>query len=116
MPPSPADTVSRREVLARMGGGFGGLALAALLGGSRRSQAGETRPGRFDLVPKPSHFPARARAVIQLFMHGGPSHVDLLDPKPLLDKYDGKEPSKEVADDEKLTGSLLSSPYKFSRH
>ena len=47
-------------------------------------------------------------------MHGGPSHVDLLDPKPLLEKYDGKPPPAEVADDEKLTGNLLKSPYQFS--
>ena len=108
--------LTRREVLARMGGGFGGVALAALLGGPRPVQAGEAGPERFDLAPKPSHFPARARAVIQLFMHGGPSHVDLLDPKPLLEKYDGKAPPKEVADDEKLTGNLLKSPYKFQKH
>ena len=49
-------------------------------------------------------------------MHGGPSHVDLLDPKPMLAKYDGQPPPKEVADDEKLTGNLLKSPYRFARH
>jgi hypothetical protein len=101
--------ISRREVLARLGGGFGGLALAALLGESR------LRAG-YDLARKAAHFPARARAVIQLFMHGGPSHVDLLDPKPLLAKYDGKAPPKEVADDEKITGNLLKSPYQFHKH
>ena len=64
----------------------------------------------------PAARPARAKAVIQLFMHGGPSHVDLLDPKPMLAKYDGQPPPKEVADDEKLTGNLLRSPYRFARH
>jgi hypothetical protein len=54
--------------------------------------------------------------VIQLFMHGGPSHIDLLDPKPMLTKYDGKPPPKEVADDEKITGNLLGSPYRFAKH
>jgi hypothetical protein len=63
--------------------------------------------------PKPHHAP-KATAVIQLFMHGGPSHVDLLDPKPGLEKYDGKPPPAEVADDEKLTGNLLRSPFKFT--
>jgi hypothetical protein len=52
--------------------------------------------------------------VIQLFMHGGPSHVDLLDPKPALEKHDGKPPPAEVADDEKITGNLLRSPFKFN--
>src|SRR6516165_852334 len=107
--PTAYPLITRREVLARLGGGFGGLALAALLG------EGRLRAG-YDLAPKPSHFPARARAVIQLFMHGGPSHVDLLDPKPMLAKFDGKKPPKEVADDEKITGNLLKSPYRFHKH
>ena len=108
---SPLPT--RREVLSRLGGGFGGLALAALLGEAR----GETAalPERFDVLPRPPHAPARAKAVIQLFMHGGPSHVDLLDPKPMLAKYDGKPPPAEVADDEKLTGNLLKSPFQFAQ-
>ncbi len=98
--------VTRREVLARLGGGLGGLALSALFAESARGQ-GE---------PQAPHHPARARAVIQLFMHGGPSHVDLLDPKPLLAKYDGKPPPAEAADDEKITGNLLGSPYAFHQH
>ncbi len=98
--------LTRRQVLARLGGGFGGLALSALLNEAR---ADNRSPG----VP---HFPARARAVIQLFMHGGPSHVDLLDPKPMLARYDGKPPPREVADDEKITGNLLRSPFRFHKH
>jgi hypothetical protein len=107
---------TRRRVLARLGGGLGGLALAALLGDTNTLPAETSGAASFDLAPKPSHFPARARAVIQLFMHGGPSHIDLLDPKPLLEKYNGKPPPKEVADDEKITGNLLQSPYKFHKH
>src|SRR5437899_52967 len=106
-------TLTRREVLARLGGGFGGLALSALLAES--AARGDTAKG-YDLKPKAPHFAPRAKAVIQLFMHGGPSHVDLLDPKPMLDKYDGKPPPAEVADDEKITGHLLKSPYKFAKH
>jgi hypothetical protein len=105
---------TRREVLAQLGGGFGGLALTALLG--EGAEAAETATARHDLTPRPPHFTARARAVIQLFMHGGPSHVDLLDPKPMLAKFDGKKPPKEVADDEKITGNLLKSPYRFHKH
>jgi hypothetical protein len=108
----PIPPLSRRDVLARLGGGFGGLALSALLG----SAAEPAAPAAHDVTPRSPHFPARAKAVIQLFMHGGPSHVDLLDPKPMLEKFDGKPPPAEVADDEKLTGNLLKSPYRFSQH
>jgi hypothetical protein len=100
---------TRREVLARLGGGFGGLALGALFGA-------DAHAAPHDLRPRRPHFAPRARAVIQLFMHGGPSHVDLLDPKPLLAKYDGQPPPAEVADDEKITGNLLKSPYAFRKH
>ncbi len=100
---------TRREVLARLGGGFGGLALGALFGA-------DAVAAPHDLRPRRPHFAPRARAVIQLFMHGGPSHVDLLDPKPLLSKYDGKPPPAAVADDEKITGHLLKSPYAFRKH
>jgi hypothetical protein len=100
---------TRREVLARLGGGFGGIALGALFGA-------DAHAAPHDLSPRRPHYAPRARAVIQLFMHGGPSHVDLLDPKPLLAKYDGKPPPAEVADDEKITGNLLKSPYAFRKH
>lgn len=74
------------------------------------------RRGRMICVRRRRIIRPRAKAVIQLFMHGGPSHVDLLDPKPMLDRYDGKAPPAEVADDEKLTGNLLRSPFRFHRH
>src|SRR5689334_9406019 len=86
-------SLSRREVLARLGGGFGGLALGSMLASDGR--ASDSGPRRYDLTPRQPHHPPRARAVIQLFMHGGPSHVDLLDPKPLLAKYHGKPPPPE---------------------
>jgi hypothetical protein len=98
----------RRDVLSRLGAGFGGVALASLLA--------EQSPAAHDVKERRPHFPARAKAVIQLFMHGGPSHVDLLDPKPLLAKYDGKPPPAEAADDEKITGNLLRSPFAFKRY
>ncbi len=71
---------TRREVLTRLGGGFGGLALGSLLRASEPHQGVDTPRS---LRP---HFAPKATAVIQLFMHGGPSHVDLLDPKPMLEK------------------------------
>ncbi|WP_020474829.1 DUF1501 domain-containing protein [Zavarzinella formosa] len=98
---------TRREAIGRLGGGLGAVALAAMLA-EERARAEAKTPN-----PKPHHAP-KATAVIQLFMHGGPSHMDLLDPKPALEKYDGKPPPAEVADDEKLTGNLLRSPFKFT--
>lgn len=113
MLPSDLDRVSRRDVLVRLGAGLGGIALGALLAENGLSAAG-TRA--LDVAPKPPQHPPRAKAVIQLFMHGGPSHVDLLDPKPLLSKHDGTPPPAEVADDEKRTTYLLGSPFKFAPH
>src|ERR1043166_7177903 len=100
--------VSRRDVLSTLGGGFGGLVLASLLKADP--------PRSHDLQPKQPHFTPKARAVIQLFMHGGPSQVDLLDPKPMLDRYDGQAPPPEVADDERLTGNLLKSAFRFRKY
>lgn len=107
--------LSRRQLLARMGGGFGGLALAAMLGESASGDPpAVSRP--HDARPRSPHFAAKANAVIQLFMHGGPSHMDLLDPKPMLERYDNRPPPAEVADDERITGNLLRSPFRFHRH
>ena len=78
---------SRRSFLAQAGGGFGALALASLLNDERASAA---RPAKSTDGPKPPHFAPRAKRVIWLFMHGGPSHVDLFDPKPDLIKYAGQ--------------------------
>ena len=100
-------TLGRRDALCQLGAGFGGLALGSLLNGQAiaASADGSTEP----------HFEPRAKAVIQLFMHGGPSHVDLLDPKPMLTKFDGTNPPDEVADDEKRTKHLVQTPFKFHR-
>lgn len=105
----------RRAALMRMGGGLGGVALATMLA-DHSNVAHAAGQATFDLQPKsPSHRP-RATAVIQLFMHGGPSHVDLLDPKPELARLDGKPPPSEVADDEKRTTYLMGSPFKFAKY
>jgi hypothetical protein len=81
---------TRREFLLGAGGGLGGIALAALLS-QDRGRAAEP-PGRAadPLLPRSPHFEPRATRIIWLFMHGGPSHVDLLDPKPDLVKYAGQ--------------------------
>ena len=90
--PSPGATVSRREFLRRAGGGLGALAFSYLLGldqpGTRAAER-DANAGS-PLAAKPPRFPARARSVIWLFMEGGPSHVDLFDPKPELERLAGQ--------------------------
>ena len=90
-------TGTRRDFLLHAGGGFGAVALTSLLqtGGllqNTQAEADEThRKAPVDpLIPRQPNFEPRARRVIYLFMHGGPSHVDLFDPKPELIKYAGK--------------------------
>src|SRR5437588_154849 len=91
--PSPIhheSALSRRDFLARAGGGFGLLALLSLLeekaAATEISQADRINP----LKANPAHFPPRAKSVIWCFLDGGPSHLDLFDPKPQLKKLDGK--------------------------
>jgi hypothetical protein len=71
---------TRREFLMRSGGGFGALALASML------QAEQADP----LAPKKPHHAPTAKSVIFLFMEGGPSHLDLFDPKPELQRLAGQ--------------------------
>jgi hypothetical protein len=91
--PHARPTRTRREFVRDAFCGFGGLALADMLH-QERARAGEADP----LVPKSPHLPARARAVIFLFMAGGPSHLETFDPKPLLDKLEGQPRPKEFGE------------------
>src|SRR5438876_805338 len=79
---------SRREFLERAGCGFGQLALAYLLGSRISPAAPGSAPN--SMAAKAPHFPATAKNVIFLFMHGGPSHLETFDPKPMLEKLEGK--------------------------
>ena len=84
---------NRRDFLTRSGGGIGLLAMLALL--DKDGHAAEVKddpagkPGN-PLGPKPAHFKPTAKNVIWCFLDGGPSHIDLFDPKPELGKLDGK--------------------------
>ncbi|HWE35192.1 MAG TPA: DUF1501 domain-containing protein [Isosphaeraceae bacterium] len=80
---------TRREFFLRAGLGFGGLAVSALLADEARAEVPEIDPMR-PLAPRAPHFGAGAESVIFLFMEGGPSHIDLFDPKPELTKNHGK--------------------------
>ncbi len=98
---------TRRQMLQRIGAGFGSLALSALLAEEARA-ATPTNP----LALRAPHFKARARRVIFLFMPGGPSQVDTFDPKPELTKRNG-QPSPKLYLGQKR--NLLASPWKFHK-
>jgi hypothetical protein len=77
------------------------------------------KPRVYDLKPKRTHFAPKAKAVIHLFMQGGPSQVDLFDPKPKLTKLHGQSVFKELAADvssPEAAGGLMRSPFRFARH
>jgi hypothetical protein len=77
---------SRREFFTQAGSGLAGLALASMLAEDRAAGAPKADP----LAPRQPHHKPMAKSVIWLFMEGGPSHIDLFDPKPALDKLDGQ--------------------------
>src|SRR6476620_1257348 len=87
MPAAVPCPFSRRRFLGAAGGGFGGIALTHLLG-QEGLLAASASAG--PLAPRKSDVPAKAKRVIWLFMHGGPSHVDLFDPKPELVRLAGQ--------------------------
>jgi hypothetical protein len=110
-PPFP----SRRHFLARAGGGFGLLALADLL--HQTGCADFSLPNPADpLAPRPGHFPARAKAVIWLYMYGAPSGIDTFDPKPELTKRDGQRLPGKVDVLFGNPGPLMRSPFTFKHY
>ena len=111
-------SVTRRGFLSENAMGIGSMALAWLLNQDqlRATPASiPSGPQHFNMLPKLPHATPRARAMISLFMHGGPSHVDLLDPKPQLTKYHGTEYSGDVKYSfvQRASKTLLGSPWKF---
>lgn len=105
-------TLSRRDLLRVSSAGFGSLALAGMLA-EEQARAEGANP----LSVKAPHFPAKAKRVIFLFMHGGPSQVDTFDWKPLLKRDHGKPlpfARPKVVSSE--TFNLLQSPWAFQQH
>ena len=105
---------TRRHFFKQAGFGIGTAALAGLLDNQvfAADAAGSA---------KAPMFPAKAKSIIYLFMAGAPSQVDLLDPKPLLQKYDGQNVPDELTKGERFAfikgkPRLLGSPYEFTRH
>src|SRR5438067_9974004 len=105
-----APVFTRRELLRQSAAGFGWLALLDLLGANASAAADP-------LAPRQPHFEPKAKRIIFLFMHGGPSQVDSFDYKPLLERDHGKPlpfPKPRVVSS--ATGNLLRSPFKFKQY
>jgi hypothetical protein len=108
---------SRREMLVRCAGGFGAVALAALAR-DRAFASESTQPGPGQAGHGTHHTP-RAKQVIFLYMDGGPSQIDTFDPKPMLDKFNGKDPGelfKVEPTQFNNNGKVLASPWKFKQY
>jgi len=103
-----SNPISRRSLISAMSGGFGSAVLADLLA-SPQAKAAALRPIGKD-------FPTKAKHVIFLFMTGGPSHVDMFDPKPALQKFAGQRPDDVNIRTERKTGGLLPSPFSFKKY
>ena len=103
--------LSRRDALRLGSCGFGYLALAGLANEAAASSAGNP------LASRHPHFGAKAKRVIFMFMQGGPSHLDLFDPKPAMAKWDGAKFPGEIKYDNAAQASakVLASPWKFQK-
>jgi hypothetical protein len=115
----PSD--SRRAFLRESGLGIGSLALAHLLGRDgllAAAQSVAAGPGGTDLRPRSGHFPARARSIILLMQAGGPSQLDLFDPKPELQKRDGQTHPGDVEQFQPGSSArrLMGSPFRFRKY
>ena len=104
--------LSRRDWIASLSGGLGLLGLAGVL--SQEQLRAEDAAAAS--APKFPNFPARAKHNIVLFMVGGPSQLDMFDPKPALLKHQGQRPSSVELRTERTTGGLLPSPFEFKQY
>ncbi len=105
---------TRRSFFEQCAGGIGIAALSQLMASEGRAASSAVNP----LAPKPPHFPAKAKNVIFMFMEGGPSQLDLFDPKPALQKWSGKPLPPEMTKDLRLAftkpnAAVLASPRVF---
>jgi hypothetical protein len=111
--------ITRRQFSQRVGAGFFGAAIAYLLSREPHIDAQETNVRPINLRPRESHFPAKARSVIHLFMNGGPSQMDLFDPKPTLERHHGEPYFNRIpgeVENPQSAGALMRSPFRFARH
>jgi hypothetical protein len=108
------NSLTRREWLARSGGGFGTVGMLGALasGGQLLASPGTDRASA---AADGLHHAARAKRVIFLFMNGAPSHVDTFDPKPALAEHEDEAPPSDIAG-KKRAGGFMPSPFKFAKH
>lgn len=117
----PQGLCSRRHFLGANAFSLGSLALLDLLKGDgllAEPARPELEQRRYDLNPKSGHHPARARAMISILMIGGPSQMDLFDPKPKLKEYEGKPFPGELRFDNagQASSKVLPSLWEFKKH
>jgi len=117
-----SQNVTRRAFFDRVADGLYGVALMTLLSsdvyGAPPPGADEGTRAAYDLEKRSPHFAPKAKSVIHLFMNGGPSQMDLFDPKPMLEKHHGEPYFDKVAADlttPESAGGLLRSPFKFKQ-
>ncbi|HEV3260692.1 MAG TPA: DUF1501 domain-containing protein [Gemmataceae bacterium] len=109
--------INRRQMLQDVANGFGMLGLAGLLAEVQGASVPADGSALNPLAVKPPHHPAKVKRAIFLFMGGGPSHVDLFDPKPRLTKDHGKPlPFEKPKLARTTTENLMASPFKFKKY
>jgi hypothetical protein len=111
---SEGQSLSRRDAIRLLGGGFGALGLDSLIASPAAAEAASPAPG-LAAERLARHFAPRAKRVIHLFMNGGPFQGDLFDPKPAINKYAGQRPSEVELRTENATGGLMGVPFGFTR-
>ncbi|VAX39846.1 hypothetical protein-putative related to sulfatases [hydrothermal vent metagenome] len=107
---------SRREFLQRCGTGLGALSLAGMLADEEETCLQAAEKPKSPTAARSPHFPAKAKAIIHIFLNGGPSQVDTFDPKPALKKYAGKSLPSQNLRTERTTGGAFPSPFQFKKY
>jgi len=109
--------LTRRQALQEAAVGFGAMAVNSMLQQERlfAAESALAKERTYDLKPKAPHFAPKAKRVIFIYIGGGPSTIDMFDPKPALMKYDGKPAPFEIKG-RALNGSqqIMASPWKFA--
>ena len=108
--------LTRRDFLCRCGMGLGALAMTKMLGEAGFLTSAKAAESSNPLAPRAPHFPGKAKRVVHFFLNGGPSHVDTFDPKPALEKYNGKLLPVENLRTERKTGAAFASPFQFRKY
>lgn len=110
--------LTRRQALKQTAGGLGAIALNWMTAQSAFGATSEMMAGHsYDLKPRAPHFPAKAKNVIFIYISGGPSTIDMFDPKPVLAKFNGKPAPFEIKG-RALNGSqqIMASPWSFQHY